>query len=254
MKKPIAIIQARWGATRLPGKVLKRVCGKTLLEHQITRVRRAKELGGIIVATTKEKRDDGIARLVKKMNIPCFRGIEDDVLDRYYEAARNFQIKEIVRITGDCPLIDPAIIDLVLRFYRRSKKKFDYLSNVRPPTFPDGMDVEVFPFPVLEEAWKKATLPSEREHVSSYIANHPQHFRLGNVADKKDFSYLRLTVDEPRDLLLVRKIFHFLYPAKPQFTLGDILHLLEKRPDIVLLNAGIMRNEGYLKSLEQDKI
>ncbi|MBI4779667.1 glycosyltransferase family protein [Candidatus Falkowbacteria bacterium] len=247
-----AIIQARTGSSRLPEKVLKEVCGKTLLEHQILRVKRAKLLDRIIVATTDKPADDPIAEIAKKTGVDIFRGSEADVLDRYYKAAKKYNASEIVRLTGDCPLIDPVIIDLVIDYYLKNKNLYDYASNVRPPTFPDGLDVEVFSMATLEKAWQEAKLPSEREHVTAYIGKNPEIFRLGIVENAKDLSYLRMTIDEPADWELISKIFLDLYPSKPDFDLADILTLFGRQTELLKLNSDITRNHGYLKSLAKD--
>lgn len=248
-----AIIQVRMGSTRLPGKVLKKVLGKTMLEHQIERVKRSKTIDQIILATTTNLEDKKIVRLGRKLKVEVFAGSETDVLDRYYQAAKKFGANNtIVRLTGDCPLLDPAVVDQVVNFYKKNKKKFDYASNVRPPTFPDGMDVEVFSFAALEKSWQEAKLPSEREHVTGYIANHPEIFRIGNLSYKKDLPRLRLVLDNKDDFILIRKIFISLYLKKKTFDLSDIIKFLEKNPKLTLINSHIQRNEGLLKSLRAD--
>lgn len=249
-----AIIQARVNSTRLPNKVLKRVCGKTLLEHEVSRVKRVKSIDSIIIATTRNKDDNAIARVANRLGVRCFRGEENDVLDRYYHAAQQIGADDIVRITGDCPLIDPTIIDLVVGCYLKNKRKFDYISNVSPPTFPDGMDVEVFSSSALLQSWREAKLPSEREHVTPYITNNPNYFRIKNVMSSRDMSHLRFTVDEPRDLILIRKIFLHLYPRKTYFILNDIIELIKHDSKLTVLNAGINRNEGYINSLRKDNL
>lgn len=249
-----AIIQARFNATRLPGKVLKKLLDKTLLEQMIERLKRAKTLDKIIVATTDNLEDGKVADLAKKLGLDFFRGSENDVLDRYYQAAKKFGVDDVVvRLTGDCPLIDPELVDKVVDFYKKNKEEFDYASNVHPPTFPDGMDVEVFSFKAMEKAWHFARLPSEREHLTAYIVNHPEIFRIGNWRAEEDFSGLRLTVDNEEDFLLVEKIYQLLYQDNKFFTLNDILKLSESQPSIFLINQHMQRNEGYLKSLEYEK-
>ena len=245
-----AILQARMGSTRLPGKVMKIVLGKPLLWQEIARLRRTPLLRKVIVATTENQADDIVVSLAQRMRIPYFRGSEDDVLDRYYQAAKTFGVSTVVRITGDCPLIDPAVVNDTIRFFR--SRKFDYVSNVNPPTFPDGMDAEVFSFRALRKAWREASLPSEREHVTSFIWKHPRRFKIGNFASPKSYAHIRLTVDDPKDLILVKKIFYRLYPRKRFFTLQDIVQLLEAQPGLLKINAGTRRNEGYLKSLKKD--
>jgi spore coat polysaccharide biosynthesis protein SpsF len=238
------------GSTRLPGKVLKTAAGKPILAHQILRVKKAKTLHRVAIATTTSPADDAVARLGKKYGALVFRGSEDDVLDRYYQAAKSLGATIIVRLTGDCPLLDPGLIDKTVRFFK--KGHFDYAANGLPPTLPDGMDVEVFSFLSLETAWKKASLVSDREHVTSYIWKNPKKFMIGGTSEKINLSHLRLTVDEPNDLRLVKKIFNCLYPKNNFFSLRDIVRLLKENPRLVGINSNIGRNEGYLKSLRED--
>lgn len=241
----------------MPGKVLKKICGKTLLEHLILRLKKVKSADKIIIATTTKPQDIKIVEIAKKIGVDFSRGSEEDVLDRTYQAAKIRQSAGwrtdgdiIVRVSSDCLMADPAIVDKVIAFYKRNN--FHYVSNTNPLTFPDGMDVEVFSFKALERAWKNASLPSEREHVTAYIYKHPKIFRLGNVRYKKNLSHLRLTVDNPEDLVLVKKIFGALYKKNKYFTLQDILKLLKRNPKLVSINQHIKRNEGYLKSLKED--
>ncbi|MDO8564872.1 MAG: GNAT family N-acetyltransferase [bacterium] len=248
----VAIIQARMGSTRLPGKVLMKAGGKTLLEHLVRRVKRARTLDAIVVATTENLEDDAIAALAKKLLVGVFRGSEHDVLDRYYRAAEQAKADTVVRLTGDCPLMDPQVIDRVVSLFKKNQRRYDYVSNVRPPTFPDGMDVEVFSFKVLQKMWREAELPSEREHVTAYIANHPELFAIGNVRAKKDFSHLRLTVDTPADLTLISSIITAFAGRKNYPDAQDIVAFLKRHPNLIKSNQHIGRNEGYAKSLRED--
>lgn len=248
----IAIIQARMSSTRLPGKVLKKIGGRTLLEILVERVRHTTLVDKIVIATSDRVKDEKIVNLAKKLKLDHFQGSENDVLDRYYQSAKKFKADTIIRITGDCPLMDSAVIDLIVGFYNKNKDKFDYVSNIHPPTFPDGMDVEVFPFSVLERSWKSARLPSEREHVTAYIVNHPEIFRIGNIAYKKDVSSVRLTVDNKEDFEVIKKIIKDL-SCKNFFTLEDILDLKENDPKIFLINNKYKRNEGMKRSIEKDR-
>lgn len=245
------IIQTRVSSTRLPGKVLKKVLGKTLLEHQIDRVKRAEKVDKIFIATSDKKIDDKIETIAKKNGIKSFRGSENDVLDRYYKCTGRFNVGTIVRITGDCPLIDPKVIDSVIRFYKKSG--FDYVTNGINSTFPDGMDVEVFSREALRRAWREAKLKSEREHVTAYIWKNPEIFKVGIYKEGVDNSNFRLTVDEPEDLNLIRKIFKALYPKNHNFSLQEILSYLVKHPKIAQINSKYMRNEGYIKSVLNEK-
>ena len=247
-----AIIQARVSSTRLPQKVIKKIEGKTVLEHLILRVKKVKNCDKVILATTDKKDDDVLGKIAKELNVLAFRGSENDVLDRYYQVAKLFKIDPIVRITADCPLLDPKIVEKVIDFYFSGN--YDYISNTHPPTFPDGMDVEIFNFKSLEKSWKKAKLRSEREHVTAYIFKNPKLFKIGNITYEKDFSHLRLTLDEKEDLILIRKIYKELYPKNPFFGLEWVLELFKRKPELIEINQHIKRGEGYLKSLKEDKI
>lgn len=247
--KNLCIIQARAGSIRLPGKVLLEVDGISLLEYQMKRVRQAKKIDKIVVATTNQKTDDKIEKLCKKINIDCFRGSEDDVLDRYYQCSLLYpQYKNIIRITGDCPLIDPVVIDNVITFFE--KNKFDYASNVLSETFPDGMDVEIFTSNALHESAQKSKLGSEREHMTQYIIKNKK-FKKGNFAAENDWPHFRLTVDNPEDFEVVKFLIE---NSKPNASYLDYISLLTKNPKIMLKNMHIIRNEGLLKSLKKDKI
>lgn len=247
--KNLCIIQARMSATRLPGKVLKKVQGVTLLEYEINRVRQAKKIDKIVVATSNRKIDNKIEKECKKIGIDCFRGSEDDVLDRYYQCFSQYpEYKNIIRITGDCPLIDPVVIDEVIAFFENNN--FDYVSNTIKEIFPDGMDVEVFTKHVLKQVAQQAKLSSEREHVTQYIMKN-KRFKKGNLSAEYDWSHFRLTVDDPKDFEVIK----FLIKSS-KLTAGylDYISLLTKHPEIMFKNMHITRNEGLLKSLKEDKI
>jgi len=248
----IAIIQARVSSTRLPRKVLKEVEGKTILEHVINRVKAAKNLDDIVVAATVKKEDLEIVKLCANLGISVFCGSEDDVLDRYYQAARLFKADHIVRITSDCPLIDFKIIDDVTDLY--FKEKVDYVSNTIPETFPDGEDVEVFSFKALKIAWKKAKMSSEREHVTPYIRKNSNIFKITNLKSKFNLTNKRWTLDEPEDFEFIKIIYENLYPKDSLFGMETILNYLRENPEVEKINKNIIRNEGYLKSLKEDKI
>lgn len=247
-EKNLCIIQVRYGSTRLPGKVLKKVKGLTLLEYEIRRVGRAKKIDKVVIATTINKADDEIEALSKKMGVDCFRGSEADVLDRYYRCSSQYpEYKNIIRITGDCPLIDPEIIDQVVDLFE--KNDFDYASNVDPATFPDGLDVEVFKKSALEKAAQMAKLLSEREHVTQSIRKNPEN-KKGNYRSEKDYSNYRLTVDEPKDFEVIEFI---ITKSRPDASYLDYIALLNNNPLIREKNKHINRNEGLEKSLREDK-
>ena len=249
--KIVAIVQARMGSSRLPGKVLADVCGKPLLHYVVSRVRQARTLSLFAVATSDHPTDDVVEKYCQINGVPYFRGNEDDVLDRYYRAAKHFQANVIVRLTADCPLLDPAIIDKVVETFMTGK--FDYCSNTQQPSYPDGLDTEVFTWDALARSWQEAHLRSEREHVSTYITKNPCRFRIGSVKHDQDLSRLRWTVDEPQDLDLIREIYRHL-PNKENFRLDDVLALYREHPEFAEINSEIARNEGYKKSLQEDAV
>ncbi|MDD5491130.1 MAG: glycosyltransferase family protein [bacterium] len=250
--KIVAIIQARVGSTRLPGKVMMKLSGKTVLEQVIDRVKASRRVDEIVVATTVAKKDLCIVELCAKKGVSVFCGSENDVLDRYYQVARLFQSDHIVRITADCPLIDPHIIDQVTNLHLRGK--YDYTSNTLQLTYPDGQDVAVMTFPVLAQAWKKARLVSEREHVCPYIYKHPAKFKLKNLAYHTDLSAKRWTLDNPEDYRFIKVLFKNLYPRNHTFGMEEVLHFLDGHPALENINRHLVRNEGYLKSLREDRI
>lgn len=236
--KTVAIIQARMGSTRLPGKVMLDLAGQPMLARDVNRVRRARTVNEVVVATTMKPDDDTIADLCAARDWPCFRGDEQDVLDRYYRAAAERKAEAIVRITSDCPLIDPAVIDLVVDEFTRHQPEADYVSNVIPHrTFPRGLDTEVFSFAALERAWREDRDPAWREHVTPYIYRNPDLFRIACVTDDGDYSHLRWTVDTPEDFEFVQRIYdHF---GSDEFSWRDVLTLLVSRPDLIDINQHI---------------
>src|SRR5207245_2630068 len=198
-----AIVQARMGSTRLPGKTLADVAGKPMLARLVERARRIPGVERVIIATTEKPADEAILRFAADHDLPAYAGSEEDVLDRFYQAARRFGVSVVVRVTPDCPLLDPAVAGLVLRRFLDAAGELDYASNTQPPTFPDGQDTEVFSAAALARAWREARLPSEREHVTPYIWKHPDRFRLANVRHAADLARMRWTVDEAAELEVV---------------------------------------------------
>ena len=253
MKTPsvMAILQARMASSRLPGKMLLPIIGKKgALELMLGRVGRARKLSRVVVATTHSPVDNPLEAICDRLRVPCFRGSEPDVLDRFYQAARALDAPPVlVRLTGDCPLHDPQIIDEAIEAFEA--QGVDYISNADPPTLPDGLDTEVFTREALESAWREARLPSEREHVTPFIRQHPERFKLGRLVYPRDLSGLRWTLDEPGDLELIRALYGRLGERALGFR--DVLELLEREPGLQGVNAGIQRNEGYLKSLQKDR-
>ena len=246
-----AIIQARVGSTRLSKKILRKIKGKTVLEHVLNRVKAAKNIKNVIIATTLNREDLEIVKICSNLGISVYCGSEDDVLDRYYQASRIFNIEHIVRITSDCPLIDPEIIDAVVDLYFANDA--DYATNALLETFPDGEDVEVIKHSALKMAWENARLISEREHVTPYIKKNPHLFKIVNLEHKPSLGNKRWTLDREEDFEFIRIIYDNLYDINPLFGMEEILHFLEEHPEIEKLNNGIIRNEGYLKSLREDQ-
>ena len=232
----LAIIQARMSSTRLPGKVMKDLAGAPMLERQLERVARARRLDRIEVATSETKDDDVIAQLCESLGVGCFRGALDDVLDRYYQAARRHGSVHVVRLTADCPLADWEVIDAAVRL--QLKGDYDYTSNGLERTYPHGLDVEVMTFEALKIAWREALLPDEREHVTRFIYDHPERFRLGRLTRAPSLAAQRWTVDHPEDYAFVRAVYETLYPDKPDFTSEDVLRFLADHPEVAALNAG----------------
>ena len=248
-----AIIQARTGSTRLPDKVLMKFCDKPDLNHVYNRVKKSKLVNKIIVATTTSISDDRIYELCTYNEIDCFRGSEEDVLDRFYKCCLHFNIgleDTIVRITADCPLIDPNVIDEVIDFY--IEKELDYVSNTIEPTYPDGLDVEVFSFKSLKAAWEMADLLSDREHVTPYIVKNKEKFKTSNYASGVNLAHHRWTLDEKEDYEFINIIYENLYREDNIFNMHEILTFLNENPKLKQINNKHIRNEGYLKSIAED--
>lgn len=248
-----AIIQARMGSTRFPEKVLNNILGKPMLWHLINRLKKSTLIERIIVATSTKEIDQAILKVAEQSGVEFFAGSEDDVLDRYYQAAKFFNADPIVRITADCPLIDPKVSDDVIQHYIENKERIDYVCNAAPPTYPDGLDTEIFSFAALEKTWKEAKKKSEREHLAMYMHKNKQLFRIENITNNEDLSYMRWTVDEEKDFLFVTEIYKGLYKGDNKiFYMDDIVDFLKVNPELMQINQGIKRNEGYIKSLEEE--
>lgn len=248
--KVVAIIQARMGSSRLPGKMLMTLGNKPAFLHVVEQVRGCKTIHEIILATTDTPLDDELAHLAEENATSFFRGSENDVLDRYYQAAKQINANVIIRITGDCPLIDPSVIDSVVEAFLQGDGKYDYVSNIHPPTFPDGLDVEVFSFGALEKAWKEAELFSEREHVTPYIWKHPEFFPALNVSNETDFSSERWTLDTQEDLDFLRLVIREKGERKLSWT--EVKDMIDEHPEWRDINAHYHRNEGYEKSIAEE--
>lgn len=234
--RTVAIVQARMGSTRLPGKVLRDLAGQPMLAQVVDRLRRAKRIDDVVIATTVQPADAVIAQLCAERGWTCYRGDEQDVLDRYYQAAREARADVVVRITADCPLIDPGVVDSVVDVFAQNQPKVDYAAS---RGFPRGLDTEVFGFPNLERAWKEANTPSAREHVTPYFYTHPELFEVLEVKHSSDLSQLRWTVDTPEDFRLVELIVrHF---GHARFTWEEALALIEARPEWKEINSHIQQ-------------
>jgi spore coat polysaccharide biosynthesis protein SpsF len=250
--KVVAVLQARSTSTRLPGKVLKPILGEPMLARQIERIQRSREIDRLIVATSEEASDDSLAQLCSRLDVPCFRGSLNDVLDRFFRAVEPLAPAYVVRLTGDCPLADPDVIDAAILMCKAGH--YDYVTNALHATYPDGLDVEVFTYASLAEAHREASLLSQREHVTPFINRQPERFKIGELMNAEDLSALRWTVDESEDFALVARIYEELYPLNPAFRMNDVLALLERHPGWKTVNTAHKRNEGYEKSLEKDRV
>jgi len=248
-----AVVQARMGSSRLPGKTLADIGGRPMLGRLVDRARLIPGVEQVVIATTDRPADAAILRFAEAEGLPASAGSEQDVLDRIYRAASRFGVSVIVRVTPDCPMLDPEVSGRVLAEFRRLAGRVDYVSNVHPPTFPDGLDTEVFSRDALEAAWREARLASDREHVTPYIWRQPGRFRLGNVENANDLSALRWTVDTEADLGFARAVYAALEGQSGVFGMERVLHVLESRPELRLLNAGQRRNEGLERSLAADR-
>lgn len=233
-KKVTAIIQARIGSTRLPGKVLKNLCGQPILWHVWNRLKNAMNIDEIIIATTTLSEDDALQSFCEKNKILFSRGSSEDVLSRYYEASKKFNSDVIIRITADCPLIDPTVVDKTVELF--ASKNFDYTSNCIKRTFPRGFDTEVFSFSALEKTFNEAKTKPEREHVTPYIYNHPEIFSIGSYTNSADWSFHRWTVDTAEDFRLIEEIYNSLYNQEQLFAFDDILKLFADRPELFNIN------------------
>lgn len=224
----------------------------SILDYLISQLKNSKTINRIIIATTHDSLDDIIVEFAQKNRLSCFRGDKDDVLDRYYKCAKEFSCKNIIRITSDCPLIDPEILDKVVDGFFSSNA--DYATNKLPLKFskcPQGTEVEVFSFKTLETTWSKSKKMSDREHVTPYIYNNHEKFKIFNLDNDKDLSYMRYTIDRPKDLELVQKIITKI-KTRPILT-DDIVQLFIREPDLLLINSEYERNEGYFKSIKDEK-
>lgn len=246
----LVIIQARMGSSRLPGKVLKQIRGHSLLEIQQMRISPSQLVDKIMIATTTNVEDDAIEAFCSEKDIACYRGSDWDVLDRYYQAAKKFNPKNVIRLTSDCPLHHYKVVDFVIQEYMESGRDYFSNSNNEPDFLEDGFDVEVFSFKALETAWKEAKLLSEREHVTPYIKQSGK-FSCGWKKYNSEYQY-KLSVDSENDFKAVESIFNS-FDSLTDFGMNDVLELLKSKPEILEINKESIINSGYHKSIQNDK-
>lgn len=226
------------GSTRLPGKILLPLEGANVLQHIIKRLKRCKNVGNIVLATTTNEEDDVIAEFAENNAVNIFRGSQEDVLSRYYNAAVLYQLAIVIRVTSDCPVIDHEVIDSMVTAFL-NVKGCDYMSNTLKRTFPRGLDAEIFTFNALASAYKGATKQYEKEHVTPYIYQHKDKYALADFTDKQDNSEFRITLDTAEDYELIKAIYERIYPKNPDFSLKDVIELLKTEKDLTLLNRDI---------------
>lgn len=238
-QRVVAILQARMGSSRLPGKVLASVMGRPMLALIVKRVLPARCIDQLVVATTQSPQDDPIESLVSDLGIPCFRGAEEDCLDRYYQAARQFGAEAVVRLTGDNPLVDSDFVDWVVKEYLSANPPYDYVDSSLSKTFPVGLSVEVFSFEVLATAWREDTNTWWREHVTPFIHRHSGRFRVRHLVSPQNYSHMRWTVDTPEDLVFVSRIYeHF---GHDRFSWREVLAVLEEHPEWLEINRHVQQ-------------
>lgn len=240
-----AIIQARTGSTRLSNKVFRTLCGKPLIWHITNRLKYSRNIDKIILATTLNINDNVLQDWASENEIPCFRGDENDVMDRYYQTAKYFAVDTIVRVTADDPFKDPFIIDEVISLYEESNLDFAY--NNFPPTYPEGLDAEVFSFEALEKSFKNSKDPFEREHITQHFYRNPESYRQACLKNSADLSCLRWTIDTQEDLDMAEMVYDKLYHKTGIFAMADILELLNKEPNIAIINSAVKRSAMYTK-------
>ena len=248
----VGVVQVRMGSSRLPGKVMAEIEGRPMTWHIVSRLRHARLLRNVVIAVPDGERDEPIRCMARDESIPYFAGSEADLIDRIYKTAVRFRADAIVRITGDCPLVDPDVVDLLVRTYLDRAEELDYVSNARPPTFPHGLDAEVYPIATLQRLWHEIKDPLYREWFPVYVWEHEDELRTCNVEHSENLSHLRWTVDYEEDLAFVRQVYNRLYADGRVFRMMDVLQLLEIEPDLVFINAGHHRMEGYLKATAID--
>ncbi len=256
VKQTVTVIQARVQSTRLPKKIILPILGRPVLALMLERVRAAKLVGTVVVATTTDSTDDPIEALCQAEDIPCYRGHPTDLLDRHYQLAKQYQADVVVKIPSDVVLIDPQVIDRVLAFYLDQADEYDFVSNLHPQSYPDGNDVEVMSMGALEIVWREAKRDFEREHTTPFFWENPDRFRLGNVTWETGLNYsriYRLVLDYAEDFELIKIIYEALYPQNSLFSLNHILNFLDHNPDVRAINAKYVGVNWYRHHLDQLK-
>ena len=254
--KVVIVVQARMSSSRLPGKVLLPILGKSLLYRMIERLQMIRHEATIVIATSDSEQDDIIQTEAENIGVPCFRGSLTNCLDRHYQAGKQYNADVVIKIPSDCPLIDPRIVDEVLDYYFAHPGEYDFVNNLHPATFPDGNDVEIMTMACIEKAWREASRPLELEHTTPYIWENPDKFRIANItwSAGKDYSMShRFTIDYPEDYQFIKRVYEELYPQKPNFSCDDILALLEAKPEIYQINAGYAGVNWYRNHLDELK-
>lgn len=249
--KIVIIVQARMGSTRFPGKMMMGLGSKKVVDYVFDRAGLIKNVDDVYLATTDRKKDDILVKWAEENNVNYFRGSENDVLDRYYQTAKKSGADVVVRLTGDCPLLDPVVVAKVVQDFLDSD--FDYVANNHPATYPDGLDTEVFSFAALEKAWKEAKLSSEREHVTPYIWKNPTIFKIKNVANDEDWSNERWTLDTKEDWEFLRKVVAECEQQTEFCGMEEVLKIIKDNPEWRSINSIYDRDEGYAKSVKEEK-
>lgn len=254
--KVLIVVQARMLSTRLPGKVMMPILGESLLARMIERLQMIRHEILLVIAATESPADDAIEQEATRLNVPCYRGDMNNLLDRHYQAAKKYNADVVLKIPSDCPLIDPRIVDQALDFFFANKDQYDYVSNLHPASWPDGNDVEIMTMACLEAAWKNASRPMELEHTTPYIWENQDKFRIGSVHWSTGLDYSmshRFTIDYADDYQFINRVFEELYPVKCNFSCEDILQLLERKPEIYQLNARYVGVNWYRNHLDELK-
>lgn len=250
MTKVVALIQARMGSSRLPGKVLKPVMGRPMLWYLVQRLKQCQYIDEIAVATSSDVKDLPLLDFAAENGLGCYAGSENDLVDRLYQAGMKFDADAIVRVTGDCPLVDPVLADRVIKKYLDAEGALDCATNCQPRTYPDGLDVALYAMRALGQVWREVQDPFNREWFSCNFYEHPEKYTVGAVYQAQDLSKLRWTLDYPEDLEFIREVLERLHCDSKTFLMQDVLDLLREHPELAEINRAYVEEDGYLKALE----